>query len=98
MPRNRVLTGAKVRCGTGTCRILKIQVRYVVNNRVFNGIGRGPNRVAQGRTVVLRSTMPVGLYRKLRRGRVSGTVTSIVTARSATGTRLTDSIRTGLKR
>ncbi len=99
VPRNRVLTGAKVKCLEGTCQIRNIQVRFVVRNKVFNGLGRGPATVAAGQTAPLKVTMPVGLYRELKTGsEVSGTVTFVVTVTSTNGTRTTGSIRTGLRR
>jgi len=100
VPANRVLTGAKVRCLEGICTIRKIQVRFVVGNKVFNGVGRGPETVAAGRTAQLRVTMPIGLYGDLKRRReTSGTVTFIVTVTSSNGTRtLSSNIRTGLRR
>ena len=98
VPANRVIPGAKVRCVQGTCEITSIQVRFNVGNRVFNGIGRGPQTIAQGKTGVFKTTMPSRLYRKLRVGRVSGTVTFVITVTSSNGTRISDSIRTGLRR
>ncbi len=98
-PGNRVLNGARVRYVDGTCQIQRIQVRFVVRNKVLNGIGQGPSTVAEGQTAPLRVTMPVGLYRELRRGgQTSGTVTFVVTATSSNGTSTTGAIRTGLTR
>jgi hypothetical protein len=70
----------------------------VIGNKVFNGIGRGPSRVNAGKTAILRTTMPIGLYRRLKRGRVAGTVTFVVTVTSTNGSRKQTNIRTGLTR
>jgi hypothetical protein len=98
VPRNRVLRGAKLKCPLGTCAIRQIRVRYVIGNKVYNGVGIGPKTVPQGKTVLLRSVMPRGLYRRLKKGKVSGTVTFIVVAKSSEGGRTVTAIRTGLKR
>jgi hypothetical protein len=42
--------------------------------------------------------MPIGLYRRLKRGRVAGTVTFVVTVTSTNGSRKQTNIRTGLTR
>jgi len=98
VPGDRVLVGAKVKCIQGPCQIRKIQVRFVVANRIFNGIGRGPDTVVAGQIATLRVTMPIGLHNVLMRGRVSGTVSFMITAKSSNGSRTTDNIRTGLRR
>jgi hypothetical protein len=93
-----VIRGARVRCVQGTCRIRKIEVRFNVRNKVFNGFGRGKRSIAKGKSVVLKTTMPKRLVRRLKVGRVSGTVTFVVTVSSSNGTRTTTGIRTGLRR
>lgn len=98
VPGDRVLVGAKVKCIQRPCQIRKVQVRFVVRNKVFIGIGRAPDTVAAGQTAALRVTMPIVLYNELKRGRVSGTVSFMITAESSNGSRATDNIRTGLRR
>ena len=89
---------AKVKCVEGTCKIRKVQIRFNIRNRVFNGVGRFKRNIGTGKTRVIKTTMPKRLYKKLRRGKVSGTVTAAVTATSSNGTRNVENIRTGLKR
>jgi hypothetical protein len=97
--KNRVIKIAKVKCVEGTCKIRKVQVRFNIRNRVFNGIARfNKSNIAAGKTRVIKTKMPRFLYRKLKRGKVSGTVTAGVRVSSNNGTRNAESIRTGLKR
>ena len=96
---NRVIKAAKVKCVDGTCRIRKVQVRFDIGSRIFNGVGRfSKKKIATGKTRVIRTTMKRRLYRKLKRGKLSGTVTAVVTATSSNGARNREEIRTGLKR
>ena len=95
---NRVIKVAKVKCREGTCQIKKVQVRFNIANRVFNGVGRFQKKIGEGRFAIVKTTMKKRLCRKLKRGRVSGTVTAVVTANSSNGSRNRQAIRTGLKR
>ena len=89
---------AKVLCQDGTCTVRKIQVRYNLGNKVFNGQGRIQRTINQGRSAVVKTTMPAKLRKKLRKGVKSGAVTVVVTVTSSNGSRISESIRTGLKR
>jgi hypothetical protein len=98
VPASRVIDGAKVKCVQKTCRIKKIEVRYNIGNKVYNGVGTAQLSIKPGKTVTVRTTMPERLYKKLKPGKVTGTVTISVTVTSENGTRVTSSVRTGLKR
>ena len=89
---------AKVKCVEGTCRIKKVQVRFNIGNKVFNGVGRFQKEISEGRTAIVKATIKKRLYGKLKRGTQSGTVTAAVTANSDNGSRNRQAIRTGLKR
>jgi hypothetical protein len=97
--RNRAIDIARVKCVEGPCRIRRVKVRFNIRNRIFNGVGRfGSQKIAAGGSRVIRTTMKRRLYRKLKRGRLSGTVTAVVTATSGSGARNRQGIRTGLRR
>jgi hypothetical protein len=97
VPGNRRINVARVRCPDGTCTIRRIQVRYNLGGGVFNGKGSSASTVPSGGSATVRSNMPAGLYRRLAGGR-TGTVTAVVTVTSSNGTRVTGSVRTGLRR
>ena len=96
---NRVIKVARVKCVDGTCKIRKVQVRFNIGGRIFNGVGMfSKKEIATGKTRVTKTTMKRRLYRKLKSGKLSGTVTAVVTATSSNGARDREGIRTGLKR
>jgi hypothetical protein len=97
VPGNRRINLARVRCPDGTCTIRKIQVRYRIAGGVFNGRGVSASTIPAGGSATVSTTMPVGLYRRLA-GRKQGTVNVVVTVTSSNGTRVTGSVRTGLRR
>ena len=96
---NRKIKVAKVKCVEGTCKIKKVQIRFNIGNKVFNGNATFQKKISTGKSVVVKTTMPKRLFRKLKKnGKVSGTVTANVTAKSDNGAINRQQIRTGLKR
>lgn len=98
VPAKRVINLAKVKCQDGTCTVRKLQVRYNIANKVYNGKGRVQRTIGTGKTAIVKATMPARLRKKLRKGVKSGTVTVVATVTSSNETRIVDSIRTGLRR
>ena len=96
VPASRRINLARVACRESTCRIRKIQVNYNIGNRTYNGVGVAPESIAEGDSATVKTTMPGWLVRKLKPGRLSGSVTAVITVTSASGGRLVGSVRTGL--
>ncbi len=99
VPANRVIRGAKVEGVQGNCEIRKVQVRYKIGNRVFDGGARFQNKLMAGQSRVIETTMASRLIRKLAtNGGSSNNVIFVVTVTSSNGTRTLDYVKTRLVR
>ena len=96
VPANRVLKLARVDCQGGTCTVRNVRVRFEVGGETFSNTGRSRRKIQQGKSAIVRSTLPARLRKQLRKGVESGTVTVFVTVTSSNGSRISSSIRTGL--
>jgi len=98
VPSARTIPIARIKCQQGTCTVRKITVRYNIGGRVLNGRGTTQATISEGKSAVVKSTVPRNVFRQLVKGRKSGTVTVVVTATSSNGTRNVNDIRSGLLR
>lgn len=90
----RVLNTVEVSRPGGTCTIRKIHVRCHIRHKGYSGIGHAPSTIQDGGSVIIRSTMPRALHRRLRKAEKSGSVTVFVIVGSTNGSRIVNFVRT----